>query len=328
MNQNYLGISHSTDGWRNLAQDEYLLNTLPQDALALFFYVNARAVIIGRNQNPWAECNLSAMQKDQVQLVRRVSGGGAVYHDAGNLNFSFICSAARYDEQAQTDLILRALRHLGIDAQQTGRNDIACDAQKFSGNAFAVRANNRQRHGTLLIDTQLDAMGRYLNVSAAKLRAKGVKSVRARVCNLRRFCPELTVEKMYDALVHAFEQEYGAAQSIDVLLDTPQAQREIQALEARHASWRWRLGEAPKFDYQLNDRFSFGMLQLCLTVIGGNVAQVSAYTDALDVTLPDRLEQALTGLPFDPGALASALDALDQEGMEIAAYLRENGFTD
>ena len=127
--KNYFYKSTSNDGWRNLAQDEWFINNMGEDELMLYLYVNENAVIIGKNQNPWKECNLSAMEQDNVQLVRRISGGGAVYHDMGNLNFSFIANKKRYDLEKQMSMILSAVRMMGIDAEATGRNDITVDGK-------------------------------------------------------------------------------------------------------------------------------------------------------------------------------------------------------
>ena len=152
---NLLYVSTSPDGWRNLGVDEYFLDHIGEDDMLLYFYVNRNAVIIGRGQNPWAECNLSAMERDGVQLVRRITGGGAVFHDEGNLNFSFIAGEKRYDLQRQLGMILDAVRALGIPCEFSGRNDLLADGRKFSGNAFCSRGCVRQHHGTLLIDADL-----------------------------------------------------------------------------------------------------------------------------------------------------------------------------
>lgn len=161
---NYLYVSPSPSGWDNLALDEYFLDHLSEDDFLLYFYINANAVIIGRNQNPWAECRLKAMEEDGVQLVRRITGGGAVFHDCGNLNFSFIAGEKRYDVERQFDLILRALQKLGIPCEFSGRNDLLSEGRKFSGNAFCTRKNIHQHHGTLLVSADLSRLNNYLSV--------------------------------------------------------------------------------------------------------------------------------------------------------------------
>ena len=203
-------VSPSRDGWQNLAMDEWFLDHLDPDDLILYFYVNQNAVIIGKNQNPWKECDLTAMERDGVQLVRRVTGGGAVYHDSGNLNFSFIAGEGRYDLEKQLGLILQAVRSFGIPCDFSGRNDLLADGRKFSGNAFCSRKGIRQHHGTLLLRSDLGRLQHYLHPDPRKLQAKGVESVRSRVCNLSDFTDAVTTEAMLAAIRQAFEQEYGA----------------------------------------------------------------------------------------------------------------------
>lgn len=206
----YFFLCETNDGWRNLAADEYFLNYIGKDEILLHIYINAPSVIIGKNQNAWRECNLKAMDADGVKLVRRISGGGAVYHDLGNVNFSFIAHRDIYDVPRQMNVILRAVRELGISAEFSGRNDLLAEGRKFSGNAFCVRGEGRQHHGTLLLFADLSKLPGYLNVSDEKLRSKGVSSVRSRVCNLCEFNAQITSDGMIEALKKGFAQEYGA----------------------------------------------------------------------------------------------------------------------
>lgn len=316
---NWLYVSNSQDGWRNLAVDEYFLDMLaPQDML-LHFYVNANAVIIGRGQNPWAECNLAAMRADDVQLVRRISGGGAVFHDAGNLNFSFIAGAGVYDVQRQLGLILSAVRALGIPCDFSGRNDLLSDGRKFSGNAFCARRDVRQHHGTLLIDADLTRLQRYLNVDPRKLQAKGVKSVRSRVCNLKEQRPELTVEGMLAVLKDAYRQGYGEYTEIERLDEAA-----VAPYYEKQRSDQWRLGVTPRFDVEIENRFAWGNMQLLLTLRQGRVDEAHAYSDAIDAELTGEIEQRLLGMEYDMQRIAAALEASDKaEIREFAAWIRK-----
>ena len=319
---NWLYISDSQDGWRNLAADEYFLDHLsPQDML-LYFYVNANAVIIGRGQNPWAECNLGAMQADGVQLVRRITGGGAVFHDVGNLNFSFIAGEGIYDVRRQLDMILSALRALGIPCDFSGRNDLLCDGRKFSGNAFCARGGLRQHHGTLLVDADLTRLQNYLNVDPRKLQAKGVKSVRSRVCNLKEYCPELTVEKLRFALQDAFRLHYGEYVELPHLDDA-----EIAPYLEKQAGDAWRLGATPRFDVEIENRFAWGNMQLLLTLRQGRVAEAHAYSDAIDADLPGEIERSLPGAAYVPAEIANRLAGTGKpEAQEFAEYVRKLEF--
>ena len=318
---NKLYVSPSRDGWRNLAVDEYFLDTIGSGDMLLYFYVNGNAVIIGRGQNPWAECNLAAMELDCVQLVRRITGGGAVFHDAGNLNFSFIAGEKVYDVQRQLGMILRAVRALGIPCEFSGRNDLLADGRKFSGNAFCARGHVRQHHGTLLISADLSRLQNYLNVDPRKLQAKGAKSVRSRVCNLSEFLPDLTCERMLAALKDAYRTEYGAYEEIATEnLD----EAAIEPYVRKQASPEWRLGQTPRFDLEIENRFPWGNIQLLLTLRHGRVAALDVYTDANDADLADEVKRRLLNVPYGEEPLSAALaDSERAELWDLARFIRE-----
>jgi len=311
------------DAYRNLAMDEYFLTHLPSDTHMLYFYINDSAVIIGRNQNAFAECSTEVMKTENVQLVRRITGGGAVCHDGGNLNFSFLSPEGLYDTDEQDEILLTALRKLGIPAEKNGRNDLTAAGKKFSGNAFGAKRGNRLRHGTLLVSSDLAGMERYLTVSAKKLRAKGVRSVRSRVCNLCEFRPGLTTSAVSEAIRAVWEARYGMAAEEIVL--SPAQESEISRLREERASFDWVMGEAPSFDFTVEDRFSFGMAQICISVEDGKISRATLYTDALDTGLSDRLPSLLTGIVFSPEAIRRALEQTGSpEFAELAAAAAEN----
>ena len=313
---NLLYVSTSPDGWRNLGVDEYFLDHIGEDDMLLYFYVNRNAVIIGRGQNPWAECNLSAMERDGVQLVRRITGGGAVFHDEGNLNFSFIAGEKRYDLQRQLGMILDAVRALGIPCEFSGRNDLLADGRKFSGNAFCSRGSVRQHHGTLLIDADLTRLQNYLNVDPRKLQAKGAKSVRSRVCNLSQFVPGLSRDQMLEALKRAFGETYGPyielqTENLDESAIAPYVEK--QRSEA------WQLGKTPRFDLEIENRFPWGSVQLLLTLRQSRVDEISVYSDAMDADLSDEIRSRLLGVAFGSAPLAAALRDSEKEQLHQLA---------
>lgn len=316
---NYLYVSTSGDGWRNLAVDEYFLDTLGPDDMMLYFYVNKNAVIIGQGQNPWAECRLAEMDRDGVQLVRRITGGGAVFHDEGNLNFSFIAGEGRYDLERQLGLILDAVRALGIPCEFSGRNDLLAEGRKFSGNAFCKRGAIRQHHGTLLISADMTRLQNYLNVDPRKLKPKGVKSVKSRVCNLNEFVPELRRDDMLEALKRAYAAEYGDYTE----LQTSQLdEAAIAPYYEKQKSDAWRLGVTPRFDLEIENRFPWGGLQMLLTLRHGEVSDISVYSDANDAELPGRVRAALLGAKFGSQPIAEALRAVGGQDMnDIAEYV-------
>lgn len=316
---NYLYVSTSFSGWDNLGMDEYFLDTMAPNDMMLYFYINSGAVIIGRNQNPWAECNLDAMERDGVQLVRRITGGGAVFHDCGNLNFSFIAGENRYDLPRQLGMILSAVRSLGIPCEFSGRNDLLADGRKFSGNAFCTRRHVCQHHGTLLINADLSRLQNYLNVDPRKLQSKGIKSVRSRVCNLSEFAPDLTCDTMLAALKAAFRAEYGdytelCTGDIDALA--------VEPYVAKHASRDWRLGNTPRFDIEIDHRFTWGSVQLLLTLRHGRVDQLDVYSDANDASLSDQIRERLQGAEYGSAPLAAALRASETPQLrELADHI-------
>lgn len=318
---NWLYISDSLDGWRNLGRDEYFLDHIAPEDMLLHFYINGNAVIIGQGQNPWAECNLAAMERDKVQLVRRISGGGAVFHDGGNLNFSFIAGEAVYDVQRQLGMILRAVQALGIPCEFSGRNDLLADGRKFSGNAFCNRKKLHQHHGTLLIHADMTRLQNYLNVDPRKLKAKGVSSVRSRVCNLNEFVPGLRCERMLEALKDAYRAEYGdyhLIESVDEASVAPYIEK--------HASDAWRLGKTPRFDIEIENRFQWGNVQLLLTLRQSKVSSLQVYSDAIDAELPEEIERLLLGTDFGSASMARALMQSEKAQVrEFAQFVLEQG---
>jgi lipoate-protein ligase A len=302
--QNYFYVSPSQDGWQNLATDEWFLDHVEEGELILYFYINRNAVIIGKNQNPWKECNLSAMEADGVQLVRRVTGGGAVFHDCGNLNFSFIAGPGRYDQDKQFSTIMQAIRALDIPCEFSGRNDLLSDGRKFSGNAFCQRGGARMHHGTLLIQADMTRLQNYLQVDPRKLQAKGVSSVRSRVCNLSEFRPDLSVPMVLSALKQAFRKAYGDyTEWQPTAIDAAQ----IEEYYRKQSSWEWRMGQTPQFDLELDTRFPWGGIQMLLRLEDGHIAHLDVYSDAIDAELPALLQGLLEGVRFGSEPMADAL---------------------
>lgn len=320
MCDNALLLTDSLDPWHNLALEELLFDA-HEAGVCLYLWRNQNTVVIGRNQNAWKECRMAELERDGGKLARRTSGGGAVFHDVGNLNFTFITTKPLYDQTRQLKVILSAVRALGIEADFTGRNDLVTGGAKFSGNAFRHSAQTDMHHGTLLLDVDMDKLGKYLAPSKEKLQAKGVESVRARVCNLSASRPGLTVEIMREAVIEAFFQEYGPYR---VLHERDLDAQALQALQARHESWDWRCGASPRFDMALSRRFDWGELELHLRFKGGYIQEARAYSDAMDEAFIQTLPAALTGVRFTGAALSAAVGTLQNEmAADIAAWLLE-----
>ena len=319
--KNYWYVSTSPDGWQNLAMDEWFLDHLEPEDMVLYFYINKNAVIIGKNQNPWKECDLATMERDAVQLVRRITGGGAVYHDTGNLNFSFIVGEGRYDVERQLNLILQAVRSFGIPCEFSGRNDLLADGRKFSGNAFCARGSIRQHHGTLLLGSDLGRLQNYLQVDPRKMKAKGVSSVRSRVCNLSEFTESVTIPAMLQAIRKAYEENYGPVTDVQF---TPEQAAEIVPYYEKQSSWQWRLGKTPSFDLELDPRFEWGGVQMLLTLKNGVVSAADVYSDALDTEVAAEVRERLTGCRFGSRFLCDALMASQKDQVrQVGQYLLE-----
>lgn len=314
-------FSPSHDGWHNLALDEYFLKTAGKGIL-LYLYVNAGAVILGRNQNAWRECALEKMEEEGIQLVRRISGGGAVFHDLGNLNFSFIAPQAYFNKERQTRVVLEAVRSFGIPAKWAGRNDLVVAERKFSGQAYCSQQDRRLHHGTLLVASDLSQLARYLRPDPKKIQAKGVDSVRSRVANLTAYHPTLTVDKMARALQTAFSKEYGESRERFLLREE---EKEVAALEEKHASWEWRFGNTPHFHWELEHRFGWGGVQLQLVLEKGCIKGATLYTDALDESLPFRVAQTLEGCSLKKSEISNRLKMLKGAPyfVELARWLEE-----
>ena len=298
--------SPGCDPYANLALEEQLLNALQPGQCILYLWQNENTVVIGRNQNAWKECRTSLLEAEGGRLARRLSGGGAVFHDLGNLNFTFLMGEEDYDLDRQLTVIETACRSLGIPVERSGRNDVLAQGQKFSGNAFFHRQGKAYHHGTLLVDVDMDKLSRYLSPSKAKLQAKGVESVRARVINLNTLCPGLSCSEMADRMEAAFGMVYGLPVTGAAELAST---ADLAELRDRYASRDWLYGPRLPLSLECEDRFSWGGIQLQLQVESGLVAGVKVYSDEMDWQLPPTVEQALTGCEFSLPALCARIRA-------------------
>ena len=312
----YVVKTDCTDPYKNLALEEHLLLNVGEDVI-LYLWQNRHTVVIGRNQNPWAECRTSLLEEEGGHLARRLSGGGAVYHDLGNLNFTFLCKDEHYDLQKQLSVIQEACKLCGIDATFSGRNDLLADGRKFSGNAFYHSKGFSYHHGTLLIDTDMNRLGRYLSPPKAKLESKGVTSVRSRVVNLKELSPTLTCEKMKEYMTRAFEAVYGQKA---LLLPVPE-EAILLPMAEKYASADWLYGRPIPFNCTIQSQFAWGHLQVLIEVNGGVIENVQVYTDAMDFALAEQLRGALIGIPFRSEELVRAVQALPY-GEDLAQMLR------
>ena len=264
--------------------------------VTLYLWKNERTVVIGYNQNPYAECNVKLLLDDGGHLMRRGTGGGAVYHDLGNINFSFIADKMLYDVKKQLSVIQGALLTYGLQTEISGRNDLTCQGRKFSGNAFAKGQRNDLHHGTILIKTDGAMMQRYLIVDKAKLLKNGVKSVASRVVNLSELVPELTSEHIKQPLIAAFEKVYEGKATLtnfDTLINIA----EVQAIRSEISSYNFLFGRWEQFKTMKKSRFFWGGVEISLQIDEANarIKDLQIASDCLEPEAIQRAEDLLRG---------------------------------
>ena len=293
----------------NLGTEAFLTEHTGPGEMTLFLWQNERTVVIGRNQNAWKECRLDALNRDGGTLVRRLSGGGAVFHDLGNLNVSFCVPRAEEDIPGQTQIILNALQKLGVRASRSGRNDLEIDGRKFSGHAVYRQGASSCHHATLMLNVDRESLEKYLCVSPLKLQSRGVDSVRARVVNLSERFPSLTIPALCTALKDAFSEAYGLPAE-----PYPWQERlagsgsdRLRSLQDRFSSWEWTFGRPIPFGIEDQARFAWGEVQLRLRLEHGCIQECKCWTDAMDPLWAEETETALQGIRFTPDAIRSAL---------------------
>jgi len=313
-----------TNPWFNLATEDWIFNTLNPDSHTLFLWRNSETVVIGRSQNPWVECKTDKMEADDVFLARRQSGGGAVFHDLGNTNFTFLSPSDAYDQEANFTVIINALKKLGIDATLSGRNDMQVGDRKISGSAFRHAADRSFHHGTLLVNANMQKLGDYLNPHPLKLKAKGIKSVRARVANLVDFNETINHDTLSDAIIEAFCEYYGETAQVEQLDEASLAkQPTLNAYYQQMADWDWRFGKTPEFTHHIETRFDWGMMDVHIDVKQAMITEVVIFSDALNVELIDLLKTTLTGVKYNKPEIKNKLDDLTKAQPELAAQVSD-----
>ncbi|HOF93919.1 MAG TPA: lipoate--protein ligase [Clostridia bacterium] len=323
--QNAVFLSKVNDPYYNLSLETLLFES-GVEGCTLYLWQNQNTVVLGKNQNAWKECRASLLEQEGGLLARRASGGGAVFHDLGNLNFTFIVKRSEYDVMRQLSIIQQACRRFGIETEFSGRNDllVSKNLAKFSGNAFRFSKDTALHHGTVLVSADLNKLGRYLAPSPEKLSAKGVESVRQRVVNLCELNPEINVENMKKALLDAFIKNYGPSRVGQIASLNQQRLEELRTL---YASWQWRMGETPSFDIALERRFEWGGVELQLSLERGIIVNSKVYSDAMDEEFIERIPPVLLFSKFNSLEMAERLKSLRHaEANELAAWIEEKGF--
>lgn len=318
-------IANTFDPWFNLATEDWIFRDMDPEVKVLFLWRNQNTVVIGRFQNPWTECNVENMQKDEIKLARRQSGGGAVFHDLGNTNFTFMSSKSSQDKYANNEIIIRALAKFNIQAQASGRNDLVVtinnEERKFSGSAFKETKDRAFHHGTLLINADLSRLSNYLNPNKKKLESKGIASVRARVINLTELNENVSHELLSQAIIEEFFNYYGMRCEIEHLdYEYLKQVGPLNEYYEKLKDWNWRYGETPKFNHQMEERFIWGGVEVHLDSHKGLITQAKIYTDAIDNFFVELIEQSLVNVKYEPGSVRQTLIGLKSD--EYADSLR------
>ena len=299
-----------TDPRLNLALEEYLFTALDRRESCFMLWQNERTIVVGKYQNTAQEVDPAYVQAHNIQVVRRLSGGGAVYHDRGNLNFTFIVDQKgqeAFNFRVFVQPVVRALRTFGVEAAFTGRNDLTIQGMKFSGNAQYVRGGRVLHHGCVMLQSNLEDVSAALRVRPDKFRSKGVQSVRSRVTTINDHAPRpIGMEEFKAELL----RQVAAAEPLEPLRLTGADWEAVDRLRAeRYAAWAWNYGASPPYDTERTRRFPWGLITAQLRVERGVIRQVRFSGDFFGGEV-EELEAALTGVALDQD-LEARLEALD-----------------
>lgn len=321
-------LSDSLNPHLNLATEEWIFHNLDPSMQVLFLWRNQETVVIGRNQNPWSECNLAKMKQDKVHLARRTTGGGAVFQDLGNTNFTFLSPKEAYKRENNVAVILGALKEFGIHGEASGRNDLLIPFEdgprKFSGSAYREKRDRAFHHGTLLLQANLTKLGQYLTPNPKKLQAKGKESVRARVANLSEISPDLKHERIVETVIRSFETFYGAQAEIETLnMQTLQQIPELKAQYESLSSFQWLYGHTLEFNHKMDEYLSLGFFELHFKVEEAVIRDLQIFTDSLHPQMIEDLTGAFRGQAYTGETVRRAIRQLKLQYTDIAAGLQE-----
>lgn len=299
----------------NLAIEEHILKNLDINESYLLFYINQPSIIIGRNQNTVEEINTKYVEENDIIVVRRMSGGGAVYHDLENLNYSFITkdegNSIQENFKKFTQPVINALRNLGANAQLMGRNDIEIDGKKVSGTAQYATGGRMYTHGTLMLNVDLDSVGKALRPKKEKIESKGVKSVRSRVGNIKDYInQDMTVEEFKQYILKSVFKEQGLEVQEYVLTEEDWKQIE-EISKNKYQTWDWNYGKSPKSNISNSHRFPVGTIDVRLNVNRGIIEDVKIFGDFFGWGDVADIENKLKGVRYEKASIVEALKDVD-----------------
>src|SRR5699024_3170904 len=290
-------------------------NNFAEEETYLLFYINEPSIIIGRNQNTIEEINTSYVEDNNIKVVRRLSGGGAVYHDLGNLNFSFITKDdgdSFHDFAKFTEPVVRALNNINVPAELIGRNDLLVEGRKFSGNAQFSTKGRMFSHGTIMFDSEIEHVVSALNVSQEKIESKGIKSIRSRVANIVEFLKEdMSMERFKELLLCSIFS-VDSFEEVPQYVLTDEDWENIHAIsKERYQKWEWNYGKSPTYNFKQSHKFPSGLLDVRLYIKKGMIEECTIFGDFFGLGDIKELEQKLIGIRHEKAALEEALSTVD-----------------
>lgn len=304
-------VNNSNDPRYNLAFEEYCFKHLDLKEDHVILWINGPAIIVGKNQNTVEEVNTDYVKENDIKVVRRITGGGAVYHDLGNLNFSIITmshGAEKIDFKKYNIPIVKSLEKLGINCELSGRNDITIDGKKFSGIAQSVWKKRVLNHGTLLFDTHLDVLSNALNVKQDKIESKGIKSVKSRVTNIKPYMKDdVDIYQFRDILLNNIFEMEGLS-PVEYKLSQEDLDGIDELFNEKYSTWEWNYGESPKSNYQNYKRFNFGSIDIRFNVENGLIKESKIYGDFFGTQDVALLQEKLDGVKYDKDAVLVAIE--------------------
>lgn len=297
--------------YRNLAIEDFLVNQYcKKEEIILFLWQNDNSVVLGRNQSANIECDLEYAHNNHILIGRRLSGGGAVFHDKGNLNYTFVSPNELFSREVFGSIVIQSLRNCGLNAEHTGRNDIVIDGLKVSGMAYYEGKDCSFLHGCLMVDVNVNILEKVLTVPSGKIESKGIKSLRARVRNLNEFKHELNIGLIKKNIIQtardALTEKKDSFPVIDAAtLPTP------NNLLNKYSSELWIYGRRIPFKICLSKRFIWGKCDFILSVEGETITEVIIYTDALETEIFMTISEVLKGCAFKRKAMLQRLEGIE-----------------
>ncbi len=316
-------VNKSLNTYYNMAAEEFFLDRCVDDVLML--WQNKNTIVVGKNQNTLSEINVDYVKEQGIDVVRRLTGGGAMYQDIGNLNFTYIFNNSGEwfsDFSRFTDPVIRALKNIGVPAELSGRNDITVDGKKISGNAQTVRGNRIMHHGTLLLNSDVSVLSKALRPDREKIKSKGIASVSSRVANINDFLSApLSIDKIIDVIRKSIVQEHPELINYEIS-ESDSRQIEKLALE-KYSTWEWNYGYSPKYDFFKKVKCSGGIIECSFQVKNGTITAAKINGDFFGYADVSEIEGALIGIKHNPDEIRRALEKFDLNSYFMGIKIEE-----